>query len=86
MPAIIAPKVLGILIFIMSIYVTDDLSRPVRHCSISVILSLTLPSIILRSEAVISRIIRKIMVLVFFFLFIMCCLLQLLLLLLLLLL
>ena len=66
MPAIIAPNVLGILIFIMSIYVTDDLSLPVRHCSISVTLSLTLPSIILRSEAVISRIIRKIIVLVFF--------------------
>lgn len=71
MPAIMAPKVLGILIFIMSIYVTDDLSLPMRHCSISVTLSLTLPSIILRSEAVISRIIRKMIVLVFFSIFIM---------------
>ena len=71
MPAIMAPKVLGILIFIMSIYVTDDLSMPISHCSLSVTLILSLPSIILRSEVVISRIIRKMIVLVFFSIFIM---------------
>ena len=53
-PAIIAPNILGILIFIIRIYVTEDLSFPDRHLMISNGLSHTLPSIILKKEAATS--------------------------------